>query len=429
MQWKTWDGAHWVPVSTTDGTSNLTHSGTVTISGLAEVPRQTIQSLSNCWLSARLMTPVSPGTEPQAGMVRASQLPTISTISLQGVINRSNLPIEQAFVNVLPVELSKDFFPLGEKPKFGDALYLANAEAFAHAGATVTLQFTLTNPASNGIVPEFDGGATLSWEYWDGSAWALLGTSNTAGAVTGQVAADGTKAFTSSATNPPVLGGNVTFTFPSIPPAPTTVNGIASYWVRVRLSAGNYGVEARYVRDTSQQSGYRFDEATFKPPSISRITAAYSLTKTASPDAILTTNDFETIAQAAAFAPFQATSDTHPALYLGFMLPSNRAQFPNAPLSLYVRMADRRYGERSDPISPERSVQFGDSGANVLHAFDVVNSTSLTAEYTAAVFGTQWASTCAPATFSLAPGCIAADQRCGDDTIRCSLRAPTIAAG
>ena len=361
VQWETWDGARWCAIQIAAGgdtTSDLTQDGTVTITSLSQVPQQTINRLSSRWLRARLMTPITPGAAQQAGMVSAGQLPTIKTVTLKGTVNRSGLPIEHAFANVLPLELSKDFFPFGEKPKFGDALYLASAEAFSQAGATITLHVTLTDPNSSGITPNIKPPATLTWEYWDGNTWALLGTSDVNGAVTGKVTKDATNAFAASVATPKILSGNVIFTFPPKPrPAPATVNGIASYWIRVRLSGGNYGVEAKYVPDTSVPPKFSFSPATFGPPSIGSITAEYSVTKEASPDKILTYNDFVYLAPTAKFDPFQPTQPANSSLYLGFTLPQNQPKspnpkFPNRTLSLYCRMADRRYGEPSGSELP-----------------------------------------------------------------------------
>lgn len=408
VQWETWDGAHWRAILTgslTDGTSNLTKSAAVIIKDLSQVPQQTINRLPTRWLRARLTTPITPDAAQQTGMVRAGQLPTIKTVTLKGTVNRSGLPIEHAFSNVLPVELSKDFFPFGEKPKFGDTLYLANAEAFSQAGATITLHVTLTNPTPSGITaPKTDGGATLTWEYWDGNTWASLGTSNVGGAVTGTVVTDDTKAFTAPPPNPPMLTRDVKLTFPPQPPAPATVNGIASYWIRVRLSGGNYGVEAKYIPDASVPAGFRFVPATFGPPSIGSISAEYSVTKEASPDKILTCNDFVYIAPTTKFDPFQPTLAANSSLYLGFTLAQNQPKFPNRTLSLYCRVADRRYGETSVPISPERSVAWGKPGVHVKHNIDIVNSTALPLDLAVGVLGTHWVSTPDLTQISLTPG-------------------------
>ena len=81
-------------------------------------------------------------------MERASQLPRIQTLQMAVDLNRAGLNGEAAFTNLLPVDVSKDFFPFGEKPKFGDTLWLAHREAFSMADAIITLFIDLVNPTN-----------------------------------------------------------------------------------------------------------------------------------------------------------------------------------------------------------------------------------------------------------------------------------------
>src|SRR5271157_2685701 len=96
-------------------------------------------------------------------------------------------------------------------PAVNDAYYFGNATTFRafclHLGTTGT------------------GAWTITWEYWNGAAWIALsgvldGTKNTAGGNTGSL----------------TLSGSISFTQPS-DWANTTVDGIAAYWIRARMSA------------------------------------------------------------------------------------------------------------------------------------------------------------------------------------------------
>src|SRR5271157_2876192 len=96
-------------------------------------------------------------------------------------------------------------------PAIYDAYYFGNATTFRalgiHLGTTGT------------------GVWTITWEYWNGGAWTALGgvldgTKNTAGGNTGSL----------------TLSGSVSFTQPPNW-ATTTVDGIAAFWIRARLSA------------------------------------------------------------------------------------------------------------------------------------------------------------------------------------------------
>jgi hypothetical protein len=99
------------------------------------------------------------------------------------------------------------FFQVSAAPASDDAMYL---------GST-------TGPWFNAVLRVDTGGAatslTLVVEYWDGSAWTALGGINSAQFSSG---------YTGMATLK--FGGAADW-------ASTTVNGVAAYWVRVRISA------------------------------------------------------------------------------------------------------------------------------------------------------------------------------------------------
>src|SRR5207248_11203741 len=108
------------------------------------------------WLRCRLTTPIPPATFKPAG-AQPAQLPTVSGVNLSAHLERSldskepsqRLAVEAAFLNYAPVDASKSFFAFGEKPRVGDALYLAQSEAFSSAGVTVTLDINVTRPSIN----------------------------------------------------------------------------------------------------------------------------------------------------------------------------------------------------------------------------------------------------------------------------------------
>ena len=147
--------------------------------------------------------------------------------------------VDNAFFNNLPLDLSKDFFPFGERPRFGDVLYLS-CDAFSKPQAKITLKIKLTNPASAGAnapIPPVSkqGQPKIQWEHWDGRRWVTLACQ------------DGTEAFTED--------GEIVFLAPS-PFPPTAVNGLEGFWIRARLVSGNYGEDER-LEFTSQDQGLR----------------------------------------------------------------------------------------------------------------------------------------------------------------------------
>lgn len=351
VEWQAWNGAEWAVLQpTNDRTQGFTQAGqnSIAFNNLTTVPLHAVNSLENRWLRCRLLTPITQNPQPQAGRVRVNSLPQIRSIGMEARINRTGLAITTAFSNTLPVDLSQDFFPLGEKPKFGDTLYLTHREAFL-PGATVRLEITLTNPATGGVTPPpigsvfTNGNPVIQWEFWTGERWSELRTLANF--------QDSTADFTTS--------GTVRFTLPTITPV-TTINGVEGVWIRVRLVGGNYGTEdRRYVPiNNNPEEGYELTPATLAPPSIRSIALSYELTQSAAPDAILSYNDLvysDNLAESAQpFSPFQPTSVTQPTLYFGLTLPPERSIVPNRPISLFHRLADVQYDELSIPIAPNR---------------------------------------------------------------------------
>lgn len=129
----------------------------------------------------------------------------------------SNVLMDMAFCNSSPVDLVKEFYPFGELPKEGDALYISCSEAFSK-----------TNAVSSSIVRlDIDVKSSrpqLKWEYYTGNVWKqLTGFSDT----TSKFLKNGTISFSlpSDASTVSVGGGSVGFTH---------------YYVRVSISGGTF---------------------------------------------------------------------------------------------------------------------------------------------------------------------------------------------
>lgn len=367
IAWQIWNGTTWERiVPTEDSSQGMTVVGNqqLQFNNINAISIATVNTIENRWLRCQLLTPITQTTEPQTAMVRANQLPVLQNLNLQVTLDRTNLLPEVAFTNSLLVDLSQDFFPFGETPQFGSTFYFANQEAFAQPGATVTLQITLTNLNARAETPSNLG---LRWECWNGRTWITLGSSNRTGAIAPVTNnfEDGTQAFTQN--------GNVQFTLPESVQT-TTINGIETAWLRVRIVQGNYGEPERYklepipstspnqpsqeletIPSTSpnqpSQVQYRRIEATLAPPVIQTLTIGYELTRSAAPEAIFTQNDFvgsvNLAVRSEEFAPFQATQTSQPSLYFGFSLPAGRTAFPNRPIGIYVRIPTLFYSEET----------------------------------------------------------------------------------
>ncbi|HYH04523.1 MAG TPA: hypothetical protein VEC37_15635, partial [Bacillota bacterium] len=139
--------------------------------------------------------------------------------------------LDKGFINEFPLDVSKDFYPFGERPRFNDTFYLGSGEVFSKQGAEITIRVELTSDSW-----VFHDNIRLNWEYWDGRSWAVLGeTSSRDGAKTPQFE-DTSRAFTTK--------GEIRFTCPKI--ERHKFQGNDNYWMRVRIVKGNYGEDAKY---------------------------------------------------------------------------------------------------------------------------------------------------------------------------------------
>jgi hypothetical protein len=250
--------------------------------------------------------------------------PKIASLQISAEITHTALSPDAAFVNLAPLDPTKDFFPFGEKPRFNDTFYLASDEAFSKPRAAVTIDVIVTTPAGATAAPGAPDPAvankvSLAWEAWNGRAWQAL------------TVTDGAANFTNS--------GKISLTMPDTVAPPVEVNGQTHSWVRVRIAAGDYGHDASYVAvDTDPTHGFKLDPSTLKPPSIQSLHISYTYTRgPEAPDAVVTENDshFVPITVGSAFQPFTPSADTTPALYLGFDRPGDVIGFANRSMALY----------------------------------------------------------------------------------------------
>ncbi len=288
-----------------------------------------------------------------------------------------SLAPELAFANQLPIDPTTDFFPFGERPRVGDAFYLASDAAFARAGAEIDLEVALTELYYDDDGNPQDPNASespaleLAWEYWNGKRWTSVLESDSLG--------NAARVEPDSLGNEPstlqlVEGGTVSFECPNDWQA-TEVNGEEHYWLRVRIARGNYGVEARYeeagtlVLDSLGNAVpyYQLTESTLRPPSISSLSIGYELKpEEKSPDVVLTENDFvfdevngdgETDADSAGykpgtdFEPFAGSVDTRPTLYLGFERPGAGTGFANRSVALFLATVETPYDSKQQAAS------------------------------------------------------------------------------
>ena len=330
---------------------------------------------TNNWIFAELITKKDVGnsetdTADKTEIVDITAIPDITDFKISFDIPQKPLNPDAAVTNYSPLDLTKDFYPFGERPAFNDTFYIACKEAFSKNKSDITFEVVL----SNGNAPDTKN-IVLSWEYWNGSKWGEFGNISKTTTVTitataggsdkkeittpgksGDISADTTEALTKA--------GQITFKCPEM--KASTVNGQENYWIRVRIVGGNYGEDSSVdyvdkvvtlIKDTANTTNNTvtikdvvYKPSTYKPPLIKELTIKYSYTSTPeAPEMLITENNFvmSVIADKAnditldgkTFKPFLPCEDVKPAFYLAF-----DRDISNLPLSLFFPLSGDQAG-------------------------------------------------------------------------------------
>lgn len=347
VTWSFWNGKDWEPLAPTTA-----EDVSVQLSSATGFTARQVNGLDGFWLRGQLKDPLaSGGDEPSINSLSA-----IVTIDHKDILT---VP-EWSFANQTPLDLSKDAFPFGEKPRIGDTFYLANDESLSKPDTVVDLHIGLANPLDPDDTAARDAisGLVLIWEFWDGGAWHVLGGSGPGGADS----ADNSKAKFSDTTNGFLYEGTIQFTVPKI--ALREVNGEVHHWLRVRIARGSYGVDAQYVPQVDQQgqTAYTLVPSTLRPPSLRSVLLGYLYASSGEASeriVVVTENDFTSAeVMSFPFKPFVRFEEKHTALYLGFERPGETIGFANRTTALFFRVSESLYNAATEPkaVTEEASV-------------------------------------------------------------------------
>lgn len=350
------------------------------------------------WIYAELYVPI-----------QKNKMPKIKTV--EGTVSISSgspVPPDIAFFNNFPIDLTKDFYPFGERPKFNDTFYIGSKEVFSKNEATITLTFTLSEGVDEPIAQKIK----LRWEFWNGKEWDLIGESSTSEVPPTEGFKDGTKAFT-------IKGEECKVEFTIKKTEPVEINAQENNWIRVRIVEGNYGMESKYYEQTvaanepaavanvkalgakvnavdstkmavenvkianpnylveivdgikqrkivledgsityaplsGEKTEWIVSPPTFKPPSIKKMTLEYAFGSTKKiPEVVLTYNDFTYREQTAvcrdetkSFVPFEPVSDTQKTVYLAF-----DRDISTLPVTIFFPVLENMFAAVTDPAS------------------------------------------------------------------------------
>ncbi len=238
-EWLFWDGSQWAGLEQAgakirDNTQDFSRDGTVILSKPPVFSPGPVSGTESLWLACRLTGGTSRRRLPVISGIRVRRTITIPEGStLQVVPEEASTAVNSANTSV-PVDISSEFFPLGQHPSLLDTFYIRSDQAFSKHGAHISLGMDL-----QGMEQEISGSEieqlAIKWEYSSENGWALLGISTREG-VTSQEwnFTDNTRAFTSTTPQ-----GLVTFIVPD-DSSKAEVNGQEGYYVRARLIGGGY---------------------------------------------------------------------------------------------------------------------------------------------------------------------------------------------
>ena len=259
-------------------------------------------------------------------------LPQVDVIRARVGFRNSDLPLDDAYVDAAKIDISKDFYPFGEQPQRFPSFYLACKDAFSRPGARIELTFAFFEQGFAGRSPQMVG------EYFNGTRWISMGPDEEYN--------DETSSFTAALL--PTSGfatAKVTFVAPS-EWMESEVNGNKNFWLRFRLTSGDYGLPLSLSVQPDPADSSKFIvksvAATLKPPVISDLRVSYTVFSNPTPlDFCVTENEFAFAEHSedarwarGGFAPFVPVSDRAPALHLGFA-----AKPPSALVSVLAAIA------------------------------------------------------------------------------------------
>jgi hypothetical protein len=353
LRWLYWNGTDLITLGTSspasgadpqgdfgfvDGTQALTRDGTITFTAPPGWAAHTLGGVLGHWLLADIVAGDF-GTPPayaapvleRVAIAYEWPLPEIWAVLRTVAIRVAARPADAALFGTEELDLTKDFGPFGERPRFNDVFYLACDEALSLPGARVTLRVTGTKAVSAAGQP------AIAWEVYDGAARAW---------VPARVRRDTTGAFTFANG----LEALVDIDAPASP-APFAPTGEEHFWVRARLVGGNYGVDASFHTITNDRGDVVVvpDRATWDPPSIKSISIDYSFdSNTAAPDELVALNDWRATVETVPFTPFTVVEDRRPTFYLGWS-----GDLGNDATTLFLDVPEVTYGGGRPAPLPE----------------------------------------------------------------------------
>ncbi|MDX9721322.1 MAG: putative baseplate assembly protein [Myxococcota bacterium] len=322
-EWEYWNGHRWREFNLA---SQELEMGWAAFEGVDELETCAVNGREGYWIRGRL---VDVPRDPAYTVVDNIQM-RIEVVG-EGVLPEAALTAIEG-LNI-PLDLSKNFFPFQKDPKIDYCLYISSRELLGHPGAVVRFEFELSD-AAVAAAPNASEDLKLGWEFFDGKQWQSMATCKAKGveeSLKGTEFDDTSYAFTRS--------GVVSFRVPEAM-SETTFADLASFWIRVRILSGDYGVAGTYVLEGEKWTWQ--DTRPLRAPQFKLLRLKYE-EDSRRPEAILTYNDFrwsditESVGiELKHIQVFEPIPEESPSLYLGFNGP-----FPNDYIQLFLHVMQK----------------------------------------------------------------------------------------
>lgn len=172
LEWKTYNKEKdfWesITVSASDYDKSTVNEVKITLDNFSGTDKSEINEREDYWIACHFIGEF-------AANIQIAEITSITgMISPPGGITEIASGIDSAFSNSNPIDLSKPFYPFGERPKYGDAFYIGSKEAFSPDVNEVTLTFSIL-PYRNAELEKIFQNITnpkkveteVEWQYLD----------------------------------------------------------------------------------------------------------------------------------------------------------------------------------------------------------------------------------------------------------------------
>jgi uncharacterized phage protein gp47/JayE len=211
LNWSYWDGLQWQEIT------HIFQNNQFIFTNLPIPTASEIQGKTERWLRSSLNLKNI-----------FTELPQINNVRGEIEVTQSNLVPKFCLYNFSSLDLSKDFYPFGDRPEFNDTFYIALDEQFIKPNTIVTININLTHK------PVDPNNLQITWEIDNGQGWQEITNNNNE---VRWIENSSAIQFTESNN----IQAKLQFPNRDNLPPPGTINGETGYWIRARITQGCYG--------------------------------------------------------------------------------------------------------------------------------------------------------------------------------------------